>query len=294
MIDKSKLPPKLRSFPTPFVRLLTQNYYEPGDSDYTVTSLIGPPRRSMFKAQGHQEAQRSIYAGMVAMWGTAMHWQLQQGAREEEGEFTEVRNFVTMNIDGDDVKVSGCMDLWEANRVWDYKFIKGDQLVMKTDHHDQLQYNAWLAEQNGWKVEGIGVCYTDKTWSPGQADINPNYPQDPCKVFLEDYRREWAEKNLRERVTDHHQAAKGNPRDCTKKEKWETPTLYAILKNGGKRAINGGIYEDRAEAETNIKPGHFIQERPGIAKYCSWCGYSHLCEQFKREEHKRLESKNEP
>lgn len=292
MIDKDNTLKRLQSFPSPFVRVLTQEYYDAGHSDYTITQILGPPRRTGLKSEGHQEIVRSVYAGMVAMWGTAMHWILEQGSRKEEGEHTEVRNFHTMTIDGDDVVVSGCMDLWEKKIAWDYKFIKGFQEKMKPEHYDQIQLNAWLAIKNGWEVENVGICYTDKTWSPGQADVNPAYPQMPCQVYIHPYDAEYAERLIIERVTDHHRARKGSPRDCRPTEQWAEPDVWA-LKNPGAGKARKKCYS-LTEAYEEMKKGEIIEKRPGLKKYCtSWCGLKYCCPQYEREERERVTSQED-
>lgn len=279
------------SLPTPFLRCILDNRYDGGTSEFTTTSLIGPPRKSHLKAQGF-EAIETPTAAYYSTLGTILHRILEDYSREDEGEIAEKRLYAT--IQGH--TVSGQIDLYQAHikTVSDWKFIGGEQTAIKPDHWKQLQINGRLAELNGWEVEHVSICYFFRDWKMMQALMNPTYPQFGIKSFVVPYEREKAIALLDQCVRDHAEAKAGNPRDCTPEEKWEDAPTFAIIKNGGKRAINGGLCSTMTEAQEKLKPGHFIQTRKAMRKYCSsLCSYAHCCPQKQREDMEAANSKED-
>jgi len=281
MIDKSKLPLELQSLPSPFLRLLLDDRYDKGDSEFSTTQLISPPQRTWIKEQGHKE-DVSITSSYYAVLGTILHRVLEDYAREDEGEFAEKR--IHTKIQGR--KVSGCIDLYETHTrtVSDWKFIGGVQKEIKDDHLKQLQINGYLAELHGWEVNHVGIVYFQRDWKTLQALIDRTYPRWGIKPIVVDYDRDYGIHLLETTVKDHVDAKNGQPRDCTESEKWQDPATYAIFKVGGKRAINGGLCTSLSEAEEKMKPGHFIQHRPAQRTFCEFfCKLKHACPQYKRE-----------
>jgi hypothetical protein len=280
-MDKSKLPKELMSLPTPFLRLLLDNRYDKGDSEFSTTQLISPPQRTWIKAQGHEEVF-SIISSYYAVLGTILHRVIEDYALPEEGEFAEQRIHTTIQ----DRKVSGCIDLYETDTrtVSDWKFVGGVQTEIKDEHLKQLQINGYLAELHGWTVNHVGIVYFQRDWKTLQALVDHTYPKSGIKPIIVDYDREHGIHLLETTVKEHIDAKNGNPRECTLSEKWQDPPTYAILKNGGKRAINGGLCSTLAEAHEKMKPGHFIQHRPAQRTFCEFfCKLKHACPQYKRE-----------
>lgn len=281
-MDKSKLPKELMSLPTPFLRCMLDNKYDGGTSEFTTTQLIGPPRKSHLKAQGNESLETPTGAYYSTL-GTILHRILEDYSREDEGEIAERRLYA--EIQGH--TVSGQIDLYQRDLkcVSDWKFIGGEQTAIKPDHWKQLQINGRLAELNGWEVESVSICYFFRDWKMMQALQNPTYMQFGIKSFVVPYERDKAIALLDQCVKDHAEAKTGNPRDCSQEEKWEDPPTFAIIKNGGKRAISGGLCSTMAEAQEKLKPGHYIQSRKAVRKYCKLlCSYAHCCPQKQRED----------
>lgn len=280
-MDKTKIPRELMSLPTPFLRCLLDDQYDKGDSEFSTTQLISPPQRTWIKEQGHEEIKTAT-SSFYAVLGTILHRVLQDYAREEEGEIAERRLYT--EIQGR--KVSGCIDLYETHTstVSDWKFIGGVQKEIKDDHWKQLQINGRLAEIHGWEVNNVAITYFQRDWKTLQALVDPNYPKIGIQNLVVPYDQSAGINLLETTVADHVNAKNGKPRPCTELEKWQAPASYAIIKNGGKRAINGGVCSSLAEANDKMLPGHFIQHRPSERTYClHFCNLKHACPQFQRE-----------
>lgn len=291
-ISRDTLPKALRSLPSPFLRCILDNTYDGGTSEFTTTGLIGPPRKSHLKAQGNESVETPTGA-FYSTLGTILHKILELYAREDEGEIAERRLYAT--IQGH--TISGQIDLYETHNkcVSDWKFIGGEQRQIKPDHWKQLQINGRLAELNGWEVESVAICYFIRDWKMMQALVDPSALQFGVQSFVVPYERDKAIELIDKCVRDHSQAKEGNPRDCTPEEKWQDPPTFAIIKNGGKRAINGGLCSSMGEAEERMKPGHYIQTRSAVRKYCKLlCSYAHCCPQKQREDREENNKQEEP
>ena len=278
MKDISK---ELHSFPSPFARAITRDHYDGGTSMFSDTTLISPPQRTYLKTLG--EEIRSPYGSFAAMLGTAMHHIIEQNIDEEAGEIAERRLYTTIDVGGNNISVSGQIDHWENRTLSDYKLTGGVQDKMKDPHFLQVQMNGYLAECNDIPVDFVSVIYVQKDWSHLRSTFDPNYPQTPFKVYVHPFDRELAIRTFNTTTADHWNAKQGNPRPCTPDEQWRKSTTYALMKPDAKRASK--VCDTRAEAQELLKPGQIIVERPGEATYClHFCGFAHLCNQFKREQ----------
>jgi hypothetical protein len=271
---------QLQSFPSPFLRAMQNNVYTKGDSQFSVTQLIGPPQRTWLATL--HEKQETPYSSFAAFLGTAMHAVLEANVDPSQGEIAEERMFAT--ICG--AKVSGQLDHLEKKTLFDYKTTRGAQDAMKPDHRTQVNANGYLATLNGHEVEHVAIVYIQMDWSYMQSSLNPLYPQSPYKIFVEDYDQQSAIDFFNRAIPEHLAALEGKPRECTRDEKWQKDDSYALMKTGAKRASK--VCSTRAEAESLIKPGQFIQERPGERTFCSsFCGFNQ-CPQKKREDAKSV------
>ena len=266
----------LVSFPTPFLRALENDKYTKGHSDFSVTQLLGPPQATYLATKS--ERVESGYSSFMALLGTAIHSVLESNVDESLGEMAEVRFYHTML----GVVVSGQADFIENGTLFDYKNTGGVQDQAKPDHRDQAQMNGYLAVKNGVTINQVAVVYLQRDWSYLQSTLNPTYPQSPFRIFIFDYDEAYAEKLFFTKIPEHLEARNGNPRPCTKEEKWEKPETYALIKPEGKRASK--VCSTMAEAEENKKPGQIIQVRKGEATKCLYfCGYSQHCIQHQND-----------
>jgi hypothetical protein len=267
---------QLQSFPSPFMRAMQNNAYTKGNSQFSVTQLIGPPQRTWLGID-HQKVE-TPYSSFAAFLGTAMHAVLEANVDPSQGEVAEERMHALLC----DAKISGQFDHLEKRCLYDYKTTRGSQDVMKPDHRTQVHANAYLAILNGYEVEHVAVAYIQMDWSYMQSTLNPNYPQSPFKIFVEDYDAKLAEDFFNRAIPEHLAALAGQPRECTRDEKWQKSDSFALMKPGAKRASK--VCATRAEAEELLKPGQFIQERPGERTFCQmFCGMKDHCPQFARE-----------
>lgn len=273
-----KIPDELKSLPAPLMRALLDDKYDKGDSEFSVTQLLGPPQRT-YLATKHEE-QKNIIGGFYALLGTVIHKILEEYSREEEGEIAEQRLHILVH----GRKVSGQIDLMDMmnSTIFDYKFIGGYHEDMKEDHYRQLQMNGYLAEENKKKFDNVAIVYFMRDWSIMRAMSDPKYPSLPIYIHLKPYVREIGEREFNQRVLEHSAAADGKPRSCTREEKWQNDPTYALMKPGGKRARK--LCASREEAEELKKHDEIIEKRETQRVFCEmFCGFRNVCPQYARE-----------
>ena len=119
----------------------------------------------------------------------------------------------------------------------------------------------------------------------GQGEKGPSRPKLHPKLTESGrvcYAEELAIETFGRTVAEHIAARDGHPRPCTPDEQWRKPTMYACKKPANKRARK--LYGSMIEAEADKKTGEKVEVREGEATYClHFCGLSHCCSQFKRE-----------
>lgn len=265
--------------PPPITRALLADNYSKGDSEFSVTQLLGPPQRTWL-AEQNAPLERGIYANYLALMGSAIHAEFEQHVRPEEEEMAEVRLF--LEIDG--VKVSGQFDFYQGKlrRMTDYKNTAGQQDDVKQAHFDQGHMNSYLAEEHKLPVDDICICYIQRDWSESRSVNVPNYRETPITPIIYPYNREYALEKFRTCIADHRAAKAGNPRPCTMEEQWAKPDTFACKKPQNSRARK--LHETEEEAKADLKPGEVIERRKAVKTFCeSYCGYKHCCKQYQRE-----------
>lgn len=271
-----QLAKKIESLPDPLMRALTNNKYDAGDTDFSVTTLISPPQRTYLDTIS--EKIENVYSSFHALLGSGVHAIIEGNVDEEAGEIAEKRYFMQRQ----NYSISGQVDYYKDGVITDWKITGGVQTDMKPEHYKQVILNGYLAEENGLKVDQVSVVYYMRDWKFLLSKFQPDYPKNPIAVFVAPYDRALAESLFEKMIKDHSDAFNGNPRDCTEDEKWQKPPTFAVMKPEAKRASR--VFDSLADAEEYQKDGQIIQSRPSERTYCThFCGYSHSCKQFKRE-----------
>lgn len=273
-----------RFLPQPFVDLVsgTGEKYDNGGSDFTTTGLLKPPRIVALTRKHWDELEEDVSELTWRTMGSIRHTVLETIAKKNPDRYIVEKRFF-LEIEG--VKISGQIDLldksqsilydWKETSVW--KAIIGDS----DDWEKQANINLFMMSRAGIEVKSIQNIGFLKDWKKSDAKNKPDYPQCPIQVFpLKIWHPAETERFIRERIKLHLAARTGNHSPCTAEERWERPTVYAVMKNGRKSAIKLHDREENAQLHLQACDNkHYIQKRPGTSIRCvDYCAVNKFCD----------------
>lgn len=264
--------------------------YSKGNAERSVTQLIAAPRVDQLRKRYYHEIEQDIEDMWWSVFGSAVHHILEMGAGP--GQVTEERIFA--KVAG--MVISGQADLQEekgACHLMDYKVttaypvMLGEDKVEWENQLNLLAYLIWL--DRGVRVESLSIIAFVRDWKRGET-VDPNYPQAgivkvPMKLWEISKQKSYTE----ERIKLHRQAEMLASLDlplphCTREERWQKDDKFAVLKNGGKKALR--VYPSLKEAADDVAArktqDYFVETRPGKSYRCegNFCQVSHWCEQY--------------
>lgn len=255
---------------------------------YSSTTLIKSPRQYWLYYRHFNEIEEDASGRIWSIFGTACHTILEK----YESENTLVEEELEYAIPNSDIKITGIADLYEDGVLSDWKTLSVWK-VMNGDFQDfekQLNTYAFMFRKMGFPVKELRVVGLMKDWTRGQKKAKgsdyPNHPVASIKINL------WDEQQQQDYIESRASYLHGffNTEDselpeCTPEEKWQKPSVWAVKKAGGKRAIKKCYSESEANELLFVKgPGHEIEFRPGENTRCEgFCSVAAFCNQHKRE-----------
>jgi len=285
------------NLPQTFVNITRRPTYSKGGANLSATELITSPRLVLLR-KAHADKIESDVSEMVwSIFGTAIHGVLEHG--KDDNHLVEQRLHAVL----DGWSISGAIDLQTIEKdgsisIDDYKTC-GAWSVMneKIEWEQQLNIYAWLVEHvKKVKVSRVGIVAIIRDWSRRDARIKESYPDAPIKVIqIRLWPMEQREQFIRDRIAEHSNALLNQELgerlpECTPDQMWEKPTMYAVMKEGGKRAKS--VHTSMNEAELALPPkGYSIEIRQGGRTRCAeFCPVSNFCSQYQAY----LETKETP
>ncbi len=271
------------NLPEAIINAVTNDSYDRGQSDYTVTELLKPPRqRALQKAHADEiteDAQDLIYR----LYGQIAHNILE---RANELDLAEKRFYATFQnkiVSGQIDTLSlrgGVLSDFKFSTVWKFK----QNAPPDPEYVAQLNMQLELLRQNGLDASKLQIVGLIRDYRLSEAKSNPDsYPQSPIVIVpIPMWEREETVRYINRRILLHENALVNLP-ECTKDERWAKDDIYAVMK--GQRAINGGLCTSEASAIAMQakNPGTRIQHRPAVNTRCNdYCSASPYCTQFKR------------
>lgn len=279
--------------PATLVALARKNYYSKGDSDYSVTELLSPPRVRRLQERHDAVLTKDVSDMLWALLGSALHVVAERASAEDH--VTEER--IVAEIDG--VKVSGGIDLQEMTSegviITDYKFTSAYSVMNeKKEWEEQLNLYKWLVESvKRVPVKGLKICALIRDFS--RHDRRDNYPDSPIHmVDIPMWDSVTAEAFVRSRLQLHAEAKFADAMEeplppCSAEERWFSETTYAVKREGRKTAVR--VFKTIEEAqELAAKEKGYVETRAGEPRRCTgnFCGVAEFCEQYQSEVSLRL------
>jgi hypothetical protein len=273
------------NLPQPFVDLVSESSYSAGGADITTTSLFQPPKIRELMRRHADTITEDASDRVWTMLGTANHYVLEQIAKRNPERYVCEERFY-MDVDG--VKLGGQIDLYDKQEqvLYDYK-VSSVYKAMSEDRFEwtaQAAVNRLLLEHNGYPVKRAAIILVMKDWRLRDSKIKADYPKCPVvEIKLDAWKPEETFAYIKSRITLHQQAKELSDDEipiCTPEERWEKPTIYAVLpKEGAKRAVSGGLYESELEAKTHSKSiNGYVERREGESVRClNYCRVRSLC-----------------
>jgi len=274
------MPPTITNtlnLPAAIVRAVQNDPYTAGKSDLSATKLIDAPQVVQLGRQHYDKLSVDVSERIWALLGQAVHTILERAGLREDGMVVEERLFA-------DVlgwTISGQVDRMHVDmgKLSDYKVTT----VYKKNGSDswtkQLNVLRWLAHQNGHQIDTLEIVAIFRDWRKTDSERQADYPKAAVQVIpVPVWSLDEAEDYIYERVALHQAARKGIDVPCTDTDRWYSGTKYALMKDGGKRAVK---VEDTREALGEVKDGYHIVERPGEYKRCAhYCDVRDFCAQW--------------
>ena len=270
----------VHGLPQSIVAAVTADPYV-GGGDISVTKLIDAPQIRTLMAQHKDKITTEVSERIWSLLGQAVHTILERAALRQEGMVAEDRLYA--EVAG--WQLSGQFDVMQMDTgvLSDYKVTTVYKLQNIDGWTQQLNVLRWLAHKNGIAVTSLEIIAILRDWKKGEAERKPDsYPQTPIvRVEIPLWSLEDAEEYILDRVQLHQYAQQGGRVDCTDEERWYTGTQFALMKEGGKRAVK--LFDERP---TEIPEGHHVEERPGEYRRCaSYCEVRHFCRQAQETGH---------
>ena len=281
------------NIPVPIVRAIKKNWYSGSEANHfcSVTQLLKPPKLFVLEKRHagelHVEASDLIWSLM----GSAMHRVLE--ASETGESLNEERLFATVN----GKIISGGVDLYENGIISDFKFTSVWSYIFassKKEWEEQLNCYSYLYEQTGFDVKKLQIIAIFRDWSARKAQFEKNYPRQVEVIPIRKWSVDRCENFIKERLFRMEMALRipdDAIKECSQKDRWQDDTVYAIMKEGNKRAVKLCTSKEQAESfmSTNTdRDKLYLEVRHGEPKRCeSYCAVNHFCH-FYRELHPEM------
>lgn len=267
------------NLPTPLIAALENDPYS-FKGDISTTSLILPPRIWQLRKRHYKEIHEDASDMIYRLLGQNTHSILER----VDTPGCEIEQRFYANICG--WKIGGQIDLyekltrvlsdWKVTSVW--SVING----LKPEHIQQLNVNAYLMKLNGTNPAFLQIVNFLRDWSKHKVK-DQNYPK--CQVVVQAVPL-WNDNKIKSWIEDRillHQRCEIMSDDelppCTEQERWDKPTVYAVMKKGRKSSLRN--LDTQKEADKWIednKKGDSVEIRPSEKTRCEYyCNVNTYC-----------------
>ena len=277
--------------PATLMALASDDQYSKGESDYSVTEILSPPRINRLRKKHYTELTSDVSEMLWMLLGTALHVVAERSV--VDGHTNEERLFWTI----DDIILSGAIDLQRNDHdgtvITDYKFTSAWSLMHDKPEWEQQQniYRYIYEKVKKTPVKGLQICAFIRDFSRRKAQTDSSYPQATIQVIeIPMWTMEQTEAYIKARIELHRESKVNADWDeelplCSEEERWMRDTTYAVKKDGRKSAVR--VFDTEAEAQELLatmtaKDKAFVEVRKGEAVRCTgnYCGVSKWCSQF--------------
>jgi hypothetical protein len=252
----------------------------------SATTLLKNMKQILLTSRHWDEIEEDVLDRFWALFGSAIHKMLEH---EGENDFTE--ESMSHEIDG--ITVTGQIDLYNmaTGEIADWKSCSVYK-VLKEDFEDWRKQGliyAWLLHKNDFLVKTCRFIAIMKDHSMRKARHSPSYPKHPVYVYefpITEHSLAEIETYIKDKISEYKRFKDIADNDipfCTADERWENPTVFAVKKDGNKRAYK--ILKTIEEAEKiagDMGKGYSVEKRQGEAKRCmDYCSCNMFCNYYR-------------
>lgn len=277
------------NLPEALVNAMLEDGYSKGNSEYSVTGLLQPPKVALLREQYDDQIEMDVSDKMFTFLGTALHKVLESTVMPDNCTYEERLH---TKIEG--TTISGAIDVQErgpnGTTVWDYKVTSVWSVINeKAEWVEQLNMYKWFVETvKGERVVGLKICAFLRDWS--KNGNGANYPQASIvTIDIPMWTATETEEFIARRLNAHKKAkmlkdfGEELP-PCSNAERWMSETTFAVKREGRKTAIRVLTNVDEAK-EMAAKENGYVETRLGEPRRCTgnYCQVSQWCSQYQGE-----------
>lgn len=290
---------------------------------FGVTTLLRPPQAVQLGRLHWDEMEEDVVDRLFQLQGTMRHLLLERAA----GPGDIVEEFFQLSISPpfpipvaallvkcviDHIDQAGLLTDYKNTSVFNIK--EALQYGPDSDWIKQVNMNRWIYEQSRKdfpdmfghmpRITKMQIIAESRDWRRGEArNDTQNYPRQVETFNIPFMADSEIQKFIYDRVCLHAAARFRNELPpCTDEERWMKPQVFAVMKQGGKRAIKLHKSHDDADKhadELQVSAGvfvkgdksgqpketYFVVDRPKEYPRCQdYCSASPYCEQWKRNQ----------
>jgi len=272
------------NYPDALVKAIENDPYSRGQSDYSVTQLLKPPRMVALENIHRNEMEDDVEDRIWSLYGQIAHLILERANQDDLvekrffGEFSG--KIVSAQVDTLQIKGDKLSD-WKFTTAWGFK----NGSPPKPEWVAQLNMQLELLRVNGLDAKELEIIGLLRDWSKMEAKRSKDYPQKQVMTHeIEMWPREKTQSFINLRIA-MHEAAKTELPLCEQTDRWAKPDTYAVMKKGAKRAISVRFSKEEAEEFAAQDPSYFVETRVGESIRCqNYCSVSKFCSQFQNNQ----------
>ena len=277
------------NIPQTFINVLDRPTYSKGKAHLSVTQLLNSPKIVALTKKFEEEIEQDASDMVWSIFGSAVHNVLEHG--KDENHIVEQR----IHKEYEGWNISGAIDLQVVNPkgidVKDYKTTTV-WAVMNEKFEWEVQLNIYAGLVEDVKripVTSVGIVAIIRDWNRRESTTREGYPEAPIKELpIRLWSKEERDAFIANRIALHSACefaieTDGELPDCTSEEMWEKPTVWAVRKNGNKRAHSLYETEELATAAlADLGDNYEIEVRKGERTRCeNFCPVNTWCTQYK-------------
>jgi hypothetical protein len=271
--------------------------HEHKGAKYTASGISKSIRSFILTDRHDDEIVKDVSEMSWAFFGTMLHSYLEKYGLK--GNFLS-EQYLSSIIAGQEF--TGTSDLlcqeksdyvivdYKTMSVWGWVFWKDGKF---NPYEVQLNAYKYLYSKCDFYAKKLKIVAFFRNWE--KKKVGNGYPKIPImEIPVKSWTLEETEDYIKTKI-NAFEKFKDAPEPelpmCLPEELWQSPTKYAVKRQGNKTAMSGGIKNSKEEADKFIlnqkiqdkKPYKYIVEvRPGTVERCNYCDGRTWCGQYKK------------